>query len=417
MLSYKPFALLIAVGLCLAGPAGAAVLEAGPGKTFTSLKAAIAAAKPDDEIRLHAGHYAEGPLVIDKPLTIAGVGWPVLDGLHRDQILTVRAVRVSLRGLKIQHSGSNSIKDIAAIRIENADACRIEDNQLDDNHFGIYLANVSRCRIANNRIKGMATRETTAGNAIHVWKSEQLSLKGNTVSGHRDGLYFEFARKSQIEGNHSHDNLRYGLHFMFSDGNAYLGNTFERNGAGVAVMYTHNIEMRGNRFRHNWGPSAYGLLLKDISGARIQNNHFDHNTVGMHLEGSSRMTITGNTLTQNGWAARILQNSFDNSFSDNVFAGNTFDIASNASDTSQNINAFSGNYWDKYSGYDLNRDGLGDVPHHPVSLFSRLIENVPPAVMLMRSFLVTTLDLAERVSPVLTPKTIVDQEPRMRRPL
>ena len=33
-------------------------------------------------------------------------------------------------------------------------------------------------------------------------------------------------------------NLRYGLHFMYSDGCQYVENTFRHNGSGVAVMYT-----------------------------------------------------------------------------------------------------------------------------------------------------------------------------------
>ena len=410
----------ILVGAILAAtlswPAQAATLEAGSGQKYPGLKAALAAATPGDEIRLHAGRYAEGPLLIDKPLTLSGVGRPVLDGRNQDPILTVRAPHVTIQGLRLENPGSSSMKDLAGLRLENLSDCRVIDNQLDNAYFGIYLANVNRCVVSGNTVTGRAVRESTSGNAIHAWKSNALTISDNTLSGHRDGIYLEFTRNSRIEKNHSHHNLRYGLHFMFSHGNGYYTNLFSENGAGVAVMYTHQIEMIGNRFVHNWGPSAYGLLLKDISGASIRANLFERNTVAMHIEGSSRLTVRGNTFRQNGWAARVLSNSYDNRFLANGFFGNTFDIASNAADTSQSINAFAGNYWDKYSGYDLDRDGVGDVPHHPVSLFSRLVENIPAATMLMRSFLVTTLDLAERVSPVLTPKTMVDKAPLMRRP-
>jgi nitrous oxidase accessory protein len=73
-----------------------------------------------------------------------------------------------------------------------------------------------------------------------------------------------------------------------------------------------------------------------------------------------------------------------------------------------------GNHFDEYRGYDLNRDGIGDLPHHPVRLFALIVENNPPALILLRSFLLDLLDLAERVLPVLIPATVIDTAPSMR---
>ena len=41
-----------------------------------------------------------------------------------------------------------------------------------------------------------------------------------------------------------------------------------------AVMYTKDVKMFNNTFEQNWGDSAYGLLLKDISDSYIFNNKF-----------------------------------------------------------------------------------------------------------------------------------------------
>jgi nitrous oxidase accessory protein len=27
------------------------------------------------------------------------------------------------------------------------------------------------------------------------------------------------------------------------------------------------------------------------------------------------------------------------------------------------------NYWDKYEGYDLDKNKIGDIPYHPLSLY------------------------------------------------
>ncbi|NIT55381.1 MAG: nitrous oxide reductase family maturation protein NosD, partial [Aliifodinibius sp.] len=64
-------------------------------------------------------------------------------------------------------------------------------------------------------------------------------------------------------------------------------------------------------------------------------------------------------------------------------------------------------------GYDLNRDGVGDVPHRPVRLFSILVEKQPQSLLLLRSLLVDLLDAAEKFMPVLTPETLLDSKPQM----
>ena len=91
--------------------------------------------------------------------------------------------------------------------------------------------------------------------------------------------------------------------------------------------------------------------------------------------------------------------------------GNTFDIATNGMSTS---NYFSHNYWDKYQGYDLNRDKIGDVPYRPVSLYSLVVERVPSAIMFLRSFIVDLMDRMEKVIPSFTPEMLKDDNPVLR---
>ena len=77
------------------------------------------------------------------------------------------------------------------------------------------------------------------------------------------------------------------------------------------------------------------------------------------------------------------------------------------------LNTFDGNYWDRYEGYDLDRDGVGDVPFRPVSLYAVVQERMPYALMLMRSFMVYLLDKAEKIIPSLTPEQLMDEKPAM----
>jgi len=210
----------------------------------------------------------------------------------------------------------------------------------------------------------------------------------------------------------SRDNLRYGLHFMYSDDCRYAHNVFHQNGSGVAVMYTKRVQMIGNRFEDNWGAAAYGLLLKEISDSRLEDNVFSHNTTGLLADGANRLIAEHNDFVGNGWAVKLEASTVDGRFERNNFEENSFDLATNSRSPST---TFAGNYWDSYRGYDLNRDGVGDVPHRPVRLFSLLVEHNAPALILMRSAFVELLDGAERLIPTLTPEALVDATPAMRR--
>src|SRR5690606_2902572 len=276
------------------------------------------------------------------------------------------------------------LTDPSGIKIYNKNYVSVIDNILENNFFGIYVQMGKFCIIKNNRIKAFTTEEHRIGNGIHCWKSEDLQITANTIVGHRDGIYFEFVSNSIIWRNISSGNIRYGLHFMFSNDDAYVGNVFKNNGAGVAVMFTKNVRMFNNYFEENWGDAAYGLLLKESSDSHIIGNKFIRNTSAIYMEGTTRVILENNVFKSNGWGLKIQASCMDNEVSYNNFLGNTFDISTNGSLV---LNKFNNNYWDKYEGYDLNKDGIGDVPFHPLSLFAVLTENNPAAMLLFRSFM------------------------------
>jgi nitrous oxidase accessory protein len=171
--------------------------------------------------------------------------------------------------------------------------------------------------------------------------------------------------------------------------------------------------MHDNTFARSRGPASYGLLLKDISDGSLTGNRFEENTVGIWSEGAARLVIRGNRFRGNGWAIRLMANTEDCRFEANSFEANTFDVATNGR---QHTSVFHGNWWDAYRGYDLDRDGTGDVPFRPVRLFAYLVERYPPALVVNRSLFVGLLDAAERVLPVLSPEALTDQAPLMRSP-
>ncbi len=392
---------------------GSAVLQAGqilvgPQEKITSLGQAVELAAPGDTILIKPGHYKEGPVLIDKSLRIIGEGFPVFDGEDEHQIMTVTADDVLIQGIEFHNVGVSFVEDNAAIKLEGVSGARIINNRFYDAFFGVYLAKSQKSLLEDNEFYGTGKRETTSGNGIHLWYCKEITVRNNKINGHRDGIYFEFVEDSIIEGNLSWGNLRYGLHFMFSDRCEYLNNTFRHNGAGVAVMYTRNMIMHDNLFEKNWGSAAFGLLLKEITDSRITNNRFYKNSIGLYTEGSNRMHVAENVFEENGWAVKVMANSMENVFTRNNFISNTFDVATNSR---QNFNTFDGNYWSSYTGYDLDRNGIGDVPFRPVRLFSYIVEKQQTAMILSRSFFIDILDIAERIVPMLTPETLVDAHP------
>ncbi len=384
------------------------VIEVGFNKPIKSIKKAIGLAKVGDTILANKGLYQEGNIVIDKKIVFIGKDYPILDGQKKYEVLSIKADGVIVKGFKVIRSGYGSLEDICGIKIYDGSNVVIQNNILVDNFFGIYIQNGKNCIVKNNKISAYGTEQQKIGNGIQCWKSNNIKIIGNSVSGHRDGIYFEFVTNSVVWRNVSINNIRYGLHFMFSNDDAYLSNIFKNNGAGVAVMFTKRVKMFNNFFEENWGDAAYGLLLKEISDSYIIGNKFTKNTSGIHMEGTNRILIEKNVFEANGWGMNIQASCMDNVIKNNNFVGNTFDISTNGSLV---LNTFNGNYWDKYEGYDLDKNGVGDIPYHPLSLFAVLTEKNPSAMLLFRSFMITLLDKSEKILPSITPDNFIDKTP------
>ena len=383
------------------------------GKKFgtQTIQQTINQASDGDTILVEPGIYHEKNLLVNKAIVLKGINFPVLDGESKYEIISIKSSYVTIDGFKVIHSGSGTLEDPAGIKIYDNHNVTIINNKLYDTFFGIYTQYGKNCIIKNNTLQSYAVAEQQIGNGIHCWKCDSMQIIGNTISGHRDGIYFEFVTNSVIWRNISTKNIRYGLHFMFSNDDAYITNVFKNNGAGVAVMFTHGVKMFNNLFEENWGDAAYGLLLKEISDSYIEGNRFIRNTSGIFMEGVNRVQMQNNLFKNNGWAMKVQASCMDITVTGNNFISNTFDVGTNGSLV---LNTFNSNYWDKYEGYDLNKDKIGDIQFRPVSLFSMILEKMPPAMMLFRSFMVTILDKTEKIIPSITPENLKDDSPLMK---
>lgn len=399
-------------GMLFLSNSRASVWEVCPDCQVSSIREAISRAAPHDTLLIKEGTYREWDIQIDKPLTLLGRGRPVIDGQKKGEIITILADSVTVEGLSLRNVGISYTTDYAAIRVVKRHHFKIRDVEMEDLFFGIYLEKARDGEVTGNRIRGEAREEFNSGNGIQLWYCQNIRVADNRVMGVRDGIYLEFSDRIRIENNRSTHNLRYGLHFMFSNDDSYTGNLFESNGAGVAVMFSKKIRMSGNTFRKNWGTASFGLLLKEINDAEISGNTFEENTVGISIEGSNRIEYLHNDFANNGWAIKVRGACYANTFRGNNFLNNSFDLAYNSK---VNDNRFEQNYWSNYTGYDLNRDGIGDVPYRPVKLFSYIVNRTPETIVLLRSLFMELIDFSEKVSPVFTPDNLQDESPLMKR--
>lgn len=372
----------------------------------------LEAASAHDTVLIEKGTYEGVALEIRKPVTLMGKEGAILDGKSQSYILRILSDSVNVSGLTLINAGRSYTRDYAAIYLSRVKHFSIINNVIRDPFFGILIEKSHKGIISGNLVTSNRVREDDSGNGVHAWHCSGLTIRNNELSGLRDGIYLEFVEQSSIEDNNSHNNIRYGLHFMFSNHDKYLRNIFRENGAGVAVMFSKFIEMKENRFVQNWGTASYGLLLKEIYDAEVEDNTFHENTIGIFIEGSTRINYTGNHLERNGWAIKVSGGCYLNIFSANNFLSNSFDVSYN---TKMNDNRFEGNYWSGYSGYDIDKDGVGDVPYRPVKLFSYIVNKTPENIILLRSLFVDIINFSEKVSPVFTPDDLIDNTPAMKR--
>ena len=381
------------------------------GCELTSIQEAYKKANSGDHIHVKAGVYQLSELLVQKPVSFFGEKGAILQGNGQSEIMIVQSPHVTIDGFQIQGSGKSYIHDVAAVRFDKVKNAKFSNNQVHDAFFGVYFGESEDSLIENNQFLGPGKKEIDSGDAVHIWHGKNFVVRKNQMRGHRDGIYLEFVTTTLIEDNRSWENIRYGLHFMFSNENHFYRNYFGKNEAGVAIMYSQKIIVEDNVFEESRGSAAYGALLKDISGSQIRNNHIRNNTIGLYMEGSNRSIYQGNKLEKNGFAIRILGDCEDNQFEQNSFRGNTADLTTNSS---HNSNQFAHNYWDRYRGLDLNRDGYGDLPYRPAKISGQLVERHGMHFFLWGSFFFQLLDFAEELFPDILPATLVDMAPRMK---
>ena len=378
-----------------------------------SLQAAIDVATAGDTITLLSGVYA-GSLRLEKRLTLIGNGEAVIRGDGIGSTITILADNVTITGLNIEHCGRSLADDDAGMMIR-ADNCRISNNHLTDVLFGIYFYSADSCIVDGNRIFGRDSLEFgERGSGLHLWDSHYNQISNNQITAVRDGFYVQNSNRTIFTRNVV-TNVRYGLHYMYSDNNSFLNNIFTGNIAGAAVMYSDGIVIRGNRFLHNRGFSSFGILFQDCSGLEVDSNLIADNVIGMFFEATRNSRIENNIIAGNDVALQMFQNSTGNSIYNNNFIDNCnpLIIVGKRTGSSWNVQG-RGNYWSAYKGYDLDEDGVGDIPMKIHNVFEYIEGRYPLIRLYLYSPASQALALATEAFPIFDLNEEEDNFPLMK---
>ena len=405
--------MLLTACLAIAEPLCARTIVVSPSGPITSISAAVRAAVSGDVIEVHSGIYSEN-VVLDRSVELAGIDRPIIRGLGYSSVVTVAADHCIVQGFVIEHSGGMLVDEESGILLKSGNN-RIENNQLRDVLFGIYLLESDHNYIGGNTIQGRPLRDLgDRGSGIHIWNSSYNTLERNTIFETRDGMYLQNAYHSTIRDNRVHD-LRYGLHYMYSNDNDFEGNLFYNNVAGAAIMYSKRIRFRHNAFLHNRGFASYGILFQSDDNCVAEENVIADNVVGVFMEALEQSTFRRNLIAGNDTALKVFSSATDNLFEMNNVVENLSPIEVIGSRTNNRWNGpGAGNYWSDYEGFDLNGDGIGDVPYRIQNIFEHLEAEMPLLRLYLFSPAAQSLALAERGFPVLQRDQDTDDKPLMR---
>lgn len=388
----------------------AEVLTVGKSQQFQQIDQALNVASPGDTIRVFFGSYP-GNIALKIPVTLEGSGLPLILSNGRGSVITVQADGCTIRGFQIRGSGYELQNENSGILIKSNHNV-IENNQLDDILFGIYLFHATNNIIKNNRIHGRPQLDIgDRGAALHLWNSPNNVLDGNIISETRDGMYIQNSPGSYIKNNDV-SNVRYGVHYMYSDSNTFEKNRFTNSMAGAAIMYSRKIVFRNNVFQHNRGFSSFGILFQDCKACVAEENFIIDNGTGIFMEAVSSSTFHKNVFAENNIAFQIFSSSSGNTISENNFVENLspLQVIGRSTNAAWSKNG-KGNYWSDYDGYDLDENGIGDVPHKVQNIFEYMEGNFPRLRLYLSSPAAQSIATAERLFPVVKGSDEVDTYP------
>ena len=434
---------LTALMVCMVGSAVAMQLPESNGNDVLRVPAGgflptiVDTTAPGRVLLLESGDHF-GPVVLSFPISLRGEAGARIIGDGSGSVITIAADSVSIEHLEVRGSGRDLSEDDSAILVLG-DHVLVSHVDARDNLHGIYVRYGSNPRLINNHIIGLAAfdpnpqvegaeaalradavhhdppgSQALMGNGLHLFNANGAHVENNHIEYARDGIYVAHTNGAVFRGNRIHDS-RYGIHYMYSSNNVIADNELWANVAGPALMFSRDLEVRGNLLRDHIGFRAYGLLLQNVDASTFHDNVIRGNCVAMGLRFSSANDFRRNRVFGNLAGMTINSSSRENTFTLNEFGLNMRQIELTGpvppNDWSEDG---VGNYWQAALPMDLTGDGVSEWPHHEVDLMGDRREQFPLIQLLTGSLGLRVLEWALARAPVPGTPHITDPHPLVR---
>ncbi len=379
------------------------------------LQAWLDTALPGTTLRLPPGKY-RGPAIINKPLTVEGNGKVVVDAGGRGTVLTIKADRVTIRGLTLRGSGDSHDTIDGAIMAEGKELL-IENNVLEDVLFGISLHKTTDSIVRGNRIRSRPVDSAERGDGMRLWYNTGNRIENNDIAQMRD-LTVSNSPRNRFTGNTIHDSRR-AFNFLFSHRSIVEGNLLDKNSTGVISLNSEGMVIRNNRILHAMDASGAGIALKETSAALIYGNEIVHCAHGIMADSPmdpiNRIVFVNNIIAHNVTGIYFYGAKGGHIAINNTFKSNLWPVTIIGDGDPMN-DFWWGNSWDNYEGFDLDGDGLGDKPHELYAWADRIWMDTPSATFFRSTPVLELLDFLERLAPFSSPSLILrDTAPRLRK--
>lgn len=414
-INLKPAAIrgMVAVGILVAAvlPSLVAAQEVLVPAGINSLQTAIDKAKPGSVLVLQDGVYG-GSVVIDKTLILEGREGTIIDGGGKGRVITVNAPNVEIRGLTIKHSGDSLATEDSGIfiTVQGRNAL-IESNRLEDNLIGVYLKGAVDARVRRNTIYGSRDPHMNdRGNGVHIWNSPGAIVEDNNLRFGRDGIFVTSSKNNIFRKNQFQD-MRFAIHYMYTNHSEVSNNVSIGNHSAYALMYSDNLRVFGNStdatrdrglflnfvnyssFRQNRvrGATEKCVFIYNANSNEFSGNHFEACDIGIHFTaGSEKNVISGNSFIDNRTQVKYVGTRY-------------IEWSANGQ----------GNFWSDNLAYDMNSDGIADRPYHPNDMVDQIVWRYPLAKLLLNSPATQILRWAQSEFPSLHPGGVTDSAPLM----
>lgn len=379
------------------------------------LQAAIDFAPTGTTVCLVPGVYS-GPVVINRRITLWGPAGAVIRSDGKGRTVRAEADGVRVEGFTVDGSGDRYDLTDSGVYVRGA-GVQVRGITIRHALYGIVVEKSSGAVLDGNHIAGdKALAIGLRGDAFRIWGTRDSIVSRNLVEDSRDVLVW-FSPNMRIEDNVVRRS-RYATHFMYANGARVERNRFVSNTVGVFAMYSDNIVIARNLMGGNTASDGFGVGAKESGNLKLVGNRFIRDRVGVYFDEcpfhtGQTNTIRGNTFALCETAIASLGSAAHNSFENNTLRDNQAQVRVEESGDMMAA-TFSGNYFDDYQGYDLDRDGTGDIPYELRSLSDEMIGERPELSFFRGTAALGVIEAMSKVLPLFQARPLmVDNQPRM----